>query len=49
MNGGFNPENFLKKVYQLAYQLAMKIFEISKRFPQEEKYSLLYMKKQVKC
>ncbi len=28
------------KVYQLAYQLAMKIFEISKNFPVEEKYSL---------
>src|SRR3972149_10185554 len=28
------------KVYQLAYQLAMEIFEISKTFPKEEKYSL---------
>lgn len=28
------------KVYQLSYQLAMKIFEISKNFPVEEKYSL---------
>jgi len=27
-------------VYQKAYQLAMKIFEISKSFPKEEKYSL---------
>lgn len=28
------------KVYQLAYRLAIKIFEISKRFPKEETYSL---------
>lgn len=28
------------KVYQLAYDLAMKIFEISKKFPKEERYSL---------
>ena len=28
------------KVYQLAYKLAMEIFEISKSFPKEEKYSL---------
>ena len=28
------------KVYQLAYQLAMKIFEESKGFPREERYSL---------
>jgi four helix bundle protein len=28
------------KVYQLAFELAMKIFEISKRFPKEEIYSL---------
>lgn len=28
------------KVYQLAYQLALEIFEISKCFPIEEKYSL---------
>jgi len=28
------------KVYQLAYRLAMEIFEISKLFPKEEKYSL---------
>ncbi len=28
------------KVYQLSYKLAMQIFEISKRFPAEEKYSL---------
>lgn len=28
------------KVYQLSYQLACEIFEISKTFPKEEKYSL---------
>ena len=28
------------KVYQLAYKLAMEIFEETKRFPREEKYSL---------
>ena len=28
------------KVYKLAFSLAMKIFEISKRFPKEEIYSL---------
>ena len=28
------------KVYQLAYELAMKVFVISKNFPSEEKYSL---------
>jgi four helix bundle protein len=28
------------KVYQLAYKLAMEIFEVSKVFPKEEKYSL---------
>ena len=28
------------KVYKLAFELAMKIFEISKRFPKEETYSL---------
>ncbi len=28
------------KVYQLAYKLAMEIFEASKKFPSEEKYSL---------
>lgn len=28
------------KVYQLAYELAMEIFEASKSFPKEEKYSL---------
>jgi four helix bundle protein len=28
------------KVYQLAYKLAMDIFNVSKSFPKEEKYSL---------
>jgi four helix bundle protein len=28
------------KVYRLSYELAMDIFEISKNFPKEEKYSL---------
>ena len=28
------------KVYEKAYQLAMEIFEITKRFPKEETYSL---------
>ncbi len=28
------------KVYKLSFDLAMKIFEISKRFPKEETYSL---------
>ena len=28
------------KVYKLAYKLAMEIFEITKSFPKEEKYSL---------
>ena len=28
------------KVFQLAYQLAMRIFEMSKRFPTEERFSL---------
>lgn len=27
-------------VFQLAFETAMKIFEMSKKFPQEEKYSL---------
>ncbi|MCK5707896.1 MAG: four helix bundle protein [Candidatus Aureabacteria bacterium] len=29
------------KVYKLAYKLAMDIFEITKTFPKEEKYSLV--------
>lgn len=29
------------KVYQLAYELAKEVFEISKSFPAEEKYSLV--------
>ena len=28
------------KVYKLAFELAMKIFEVSKKFPREEAYSL---------
>ena len=28
------------KVYKLAFELAMKIFEVSKMFPKEERYSL---------
>jgi four helix bundle protein len=28
------------KVFQLAYQLAMRVFEASKRFPTEERFSL---------
>ena len=28
------------EVYQISFDLSMKIFEISKRFPKEEKYSL---------
>ncbi len=28
------------KVYKLAYKLAMEIFEETKHFPQEERYSL---------
>lgn len=28
------------KVYKLAFELAMKIFEVSKKFPKEETYSL---------
>jgi four helix bundle protein len=27
-------------VYQMAFDVAMQIFELSKQFPQEEKYSL---------
>jgi len=36
MNGGFKN----LKVYNLAYKLALEIFEISKGFPKEEVYSL---------
>ena len=28
------------KVYQLAFRLAMEIFDLSKRFPQDERYSM---------
>ena len=34
--GGFKD----LKVYQMAYKLAMEIFEISKSFPKEKRYSL---------
>jgi len=30
----------MKKVYKLSFDLAMKIFEVTKRFPKEETYSL---------
>jgi len=36
MAGGFRD----LKVYQLSYKLAMEIFEESKAFPKEERYSL---------
>lgn len=36
MNGSFKD----LKVYQKAYNLAMKVHDISKTFPKEEKYSL---------
>lgn len=36
MNGGFKS----LKVYQLSYRLAMDIFELTKKFPKEEVYSL---------
>ncbi|MBN1144532.1 MAG: four helix bundle protein [Bacteroidales bacterium] len=36
MNEGFKD----LKVYQLSYKLAMEIFEVSKKFPKEEVYSL---------
>ncbi len=29
------------KVYQLSYQLALEIFELTKTFPKEEKHSLI--------
>ena len=29
------------EVYQIAFDVAMKIFELSKNFPKEEKYSLI--------
>lgn len=35
--GGFKD----LKVYQLAYKLAMEIFEITKKFPKEERYALV--------
>lgn len=30
------------EVYQLPHKFAMKVFEITQRFPQEEKYSFTY-------
>jgi len=39
MGDGIRCVNDLK-VYRLAYELAMEIFEITKRFPKEEVYSL---------
>lgn len=36
MSGGFRE----LKVYQLAYELAMEIFHLTKAFPKEEMYSL---------
>jgi four helix bundle protein len=36
MNGGFKS----LKVYQLAYQMAMEIYNLSKKFPKEETYSM---------
>ena len=36
MNGGFKD----LKVYQMAYQLAMEIFELTQKFPKHEAYSL---------
>jgi len=38
-NEGMNGHNNLK-VFQILYRLAMKIFQLSKSFPPEEKYSL---------
>ncbi len=40
------PQNYYRgfrdlKVYQLAFQLALDIFEATKSFPKEEKYSLV--------
>jgi four helix bundle protein len=42
MDEGFEKYNGFRdlKVYQLAYKLAMDIFQITKMFPSEEKYSL---------
>jgi len=36
MDGGFKS----MKVYQMAYHAAMEVFEVSKSFPKEERYSL---------
>ncbi len=37
--GGYNGYRDLR-VYQLAYKLAMDVFQITKTFPEDEKYSL---------
>ncbi len=37
MSGSFKD----LKVYQMAYDVAMEIFELSKNFPQEEKYAIV--------
>jgi four helix bundle protein len=37
MNGSFKD----LKVYQLAYEAAMQVFELTKGFPNEEKYALV--------
>ena len=39
MDGTIRSVNDLK-VYRIAYQLAMEIFEMTKQFPREERYSL---------
>ncbi len=42
MSNGFGRYNGYRdlKVYQLAYKLAMDVFQITKTFPRDEKYSL---------
>ncbi len=42
MNNSFDRYNGYRdlKVYQLAYKLAMDVFQITKTFPRDEKYSL---------
>lgn len=41
MERGFVRSHQDLEVYQLAFEAAMKIFELSKRFPVEERYSLI--------
>jgi len=42
MNKNKNYRGFRDlKVYQLSYELALEIFELTKTFPKEEKYSLI--------